>query len=81
MAVLDLGSITIDDAIVTKVLAAFDQSTPIQLRDVVRLLVRRYLRQELITRYLARIEAQRRTATDAEKATEKAILETGWPEP
>jgi len=81
MATFDLGSITIDDAIVAKVLAAFSQTTPAQLRDVVRLLVRRYLREEAIRRYLARIEAEDEAASAERQAEEQAALEAGWPEP
>jgi len=81
MATLDLGSITIDDAIVAKVQAAFGQASLTKLRDVARLLVRRYLREEGIRRYLAQVRAQRDVDTDAAVEQEETALEAGWPEP
>ena len=80
MATLDLGSITISDAIVAKVQAAFGQTTPAQLAAIARLLVRRYLREECIRRCLAAIEAQDDQASATRQAQEKANLAAGWPE-
>lgn len=81
MATLDLGSVTIDDAIVAKVQDAFGQATLTKLRDVARLLVRRYLREEAIKRYLAKIEAQYEQDSADQQAQEQTELEAGWPEP
>jgi len=79
MATLDLGSITVDDSIVVKVQDAFGQPSLAKLRDTARLLVRRYLREEAIERYLALIKAEGDADTDTRLGVEKGQLETGWP--